>query len=44
MVNKVDDALNAPAIELMSAASNPATTTPRMPSGSRSFTMRGNAA
>ena len=44
MVNSVLEALNAPAIELISAAINPATTMPRTPTGSTDITSIGNAA
>ena len=44
MVKSVEQALNTPASELMSAASRPATTMPRMPVGSTSRTISGNAA
>src|SRR5439155_11610277 len=44
MVNKADEALNAPAVELIRAASRPATTSPRMPAGMTFTTMSGNAA
>src|SRR2546427_415251 len=44
MVNKADEALNAPAVELIRAASRPATTRPRMPAGMTFTTMSGNAA
>ena len=40
----MDEALKAPASELMSAASSPATTTPRSPAGITACTISGNAA
>ena len=43
-MNSVDEALNAPASELISAASRPATTVPRTPSGNTCLTISGNAA
>ena len=44
MVKSVEHALNAPASELMSAASRPATTRPRTPAGRIDLTISGNAA
>ena len=44
MVKSVDEALNAPASELMSAASSPATTIPRSPLGMTCCTRSGNEA
>jgi hypothetical protein len=44
MVKRVELALNTPANELIRAASSPATTTPRTPTGSTCFTISGKAA
>ena len=43
-MNSVEEALNAPASELINAASNPATTAPRKPAGNMCLTISGNAA
>ena len=43
-MNSVEQALKAPASELISAASSPATTSPRTPTGSTCCTISGNAA
>ncbi len=42
-MNSVEQALNTPASEPINAESNPATTMPRMPGGSRYCTIIGNA-
>ena len=44
IVKSVDEALNTPASELISAASSPATTMPRTPVGNTWITICGNAA
>ena len=43
-MNSVEQALKAPASELIRAASRPATTIPRMPTGSTCWTISGKAA
>ena len=43
-MNSVEQALKAPASELIRAASSPATTIPRMPTGSTCWTISGKAA
>ena len=44
IVNSVEQALNTPAKELIKAASSPATTIPRTPTGKACLTISGNAA